>query len=135
MKGSILRITEKGLILIEDEPQETGSVIEFDIRLPQDALIDNLPLKGTIIKSEAVEHHSGIKYLHEIEFLGLAVSDKLILKAYIKFLEREKLIDELYTHGDLKSLTENLKECNEEIIERLALLEFTYAKTKKITFH
>lgn len=135
MKSNILHLTENSLTLIENEPKETSSIIEFEIRLPKDALIDNLPLKGIVIKSEAVAYNNEKKHLQEISFVDLTGPDRAILKAYIKYLEREKVIDDLHTHADFKRVMESVMECKEEIIERLAMIEFTCAKTKDIPFH
>jgi hypothetical protein len=144
MKNRILHLTEDNLTLIEFEPKDTGSVIEFEIGLPEGALIDRLALKGTVIRSEAVTFDNGEQYLHHIRYLDQTASDKLVLSAYIKYLERTKVIDELvgnkkigglYKNAEIKSLMENFYECSQEIFERFAVIKFAYTKTKDTFFH
>ncbi|MBT6499643.1 MAG: hypothetical protein HOK67_07045 [Deltaproteobacteria bacterium] len=144
MKNNILHLTENNLTLIEYEPKAVGSIIEFEIGLPKGALIDSLALKGTVISSEAVHYDNGGKYIQNIRFLDQSAPDRLILKAYIKYLERNKVIDELvankkieglYENSDIKSIMVNFYECSEEIFERFALIEFSYTKTKNRFLH
>ncbi len=135
MEMGILSLTENSLVLVDDKPFKLGSIIEFAIQFPEDALIESLPLKGKITKTEKADDTNKSKYLCEVTFQELTTADKLILTAYIQYLKREKVIDDLYTLPDLRSLLKNTEKCREEIKERLALIEFNYAKTKNIPFH
>ncbi len=136
MKNNILRLTENGLILIEDkEAQEVGSIITVEIRLPKDTLIDKLSLKGEVIKSEIIDSNNGKRRLHEVVFVDLTDTDSQILNAYILFLERERKLDNLFRDMDFKGIVKSVRECKEEIIERLALVEFSQAKEKDVPFH
>ncbi|MBU3917525.1 hypothetical protein KKA14_18485 [bacterium] len=134
MINSIVRLMEDNLTLITSEPEEIGVTTDFEIKLPKDVILDSLSLRGKVTKRARLSNDQGAYYLMEISVLDLTETNRLILLAYIKYLEREKQLDDLFTHFNLKSVMENVLKCRDEFIEYKALEEFINAKIKDVTF-
>ena len=135
MKNDILRLKENIITLIGNLPKEIGSHIEFEIKLPKGTALENIFLKGTVVECSQILHDKRNEYLLEISVSSLTELDGEVLQAYIKYLEREKQVDESYTQSDIVNLLEIVQKCREEIVNHKALEEYIHAKIKGLSFH
>lgn len=135
MENNIIQLAEDRIILLDDEPQFEGDKVEFHIKFPEGALIDSLKLFGIVERCEVIRKNDQEKYLLKISLFKPNDSDLLILRSYLVYLEREKLIDQIHNSLDFNAITKNILRCKNEWCEHSAINEFLWAKINNETFH
>lgn len=135
MKSSILQIEESKIVVANKVALAIGSLIDFDIIFPEGSIIRSLGLQGIVKDCSKIETNESTNYIIEVAVSEMEETKRLILQSYIKYLERERLIDEMRNKLDLKGLTEGIVECGEECFKYSAVKEYIWAKINKTEFH
>ncbi len=130
----IICITQDTVTLYNKSPFKIGSDINVDIELPEEILLDSFQLGGTIRTCNHIQNNGSSGYLMEININNLPTTEKLILKAYVDFLEREKQINEIKI--DYDALENAFTNFGQQLNQLMAEASFLLEKSQgKITIH
>ena len=146
--NKVIELTESTLKLKSDQPRNEGTKVDVDITFPEGATIKSLLVSGIVIKCDLVNyrHDNSDNYLLEVQIDRLTAVAEKILKAYIDFLQRDKMLKEIRTDqhspqevfynldGKLNQLLKTSKEAEMNLRGALEQLRIKNSN-KKIIFH
>jgi len=81
----LLDLTEETATILYDESQKQGSVVEFEIEMPEEVLLDSFTINGVVTKSDYIRNNGSSGYLTELKIGDLSIENRKILAAYVAF--------------------------------------------------
>lgn len=92
---TLVELTEDIACLRTRVPKEIGTTIHFDVKLPGN--LGTFLLCGTLTHCKRVNHYGSDAYKWKLKLGPLLLTEKKILKAYVEYLERVKIIEEAFS--------------------------------------
>lgn len=121
MKKEIIRLTNDFVVFSAEKPKEIGTEANLDIRLPQDTDLDSFSVRGTITDCRHVLDNGNSRYVIEMNIGELPEKNRMILDAYVNFLEREKVLDKM--RKDNEELQKAIHRLREKLMEVIVVSE------------
>lgn len=130
----LIDLTEETATILYDESQEQGSVVEFEIEMPEGVLLDSFTLNGVVTKSDYIRNNGSSGYLTELKIGDLSIEKRKILDAYVAFLKQEKELDKI--HIDYDAIQNAIHKLSQNFFQIVSIVEQLSGKpSKKITLH
>jgi len=119
-----IRLAEDVVTLRSDRPKHMGTRVDLEVELPEGILLQSFTINGTITSCKYVSDNGSGSYISEMKIGDISPMNKEILKAYVDFLERRKMLKRLKT--DLKVLQGAFSDLG----ERLGQLRATWERMR-----
>ncbi len=132
MKNRLLRLEGNSLVLIRDTPEKIDSKIKFEINLPQGAVLEKLTIEGKVNNCVQAAMDGENRYVTEVDISNLMDTDRLILDAYMTYLEREKQVDEIHTGLDLEGILSDILESEAGGLDEKSIREYIAIRLKNL---
>ena len=127
-------MTKDTVVFNTDTPKDIGAKMDLEVPLPEDVLLDSFTLNGTITDCRHIRNNGTNVYMLEMSIGGLPEKNRLILDAYIDFLEREATLNKIKI--DNMELQNALTNLGEKLTQLLTLSELLMRKAQgKIMIH
>ena len=134
MKEEIIKLTKDTVVFNTETPKDIGEKMDLEVPLPEDVLLDSFTLNGTITDCRHIRNNGTNVYMLEMSIGGLPEKNRLILDAYIDFLEREATLNKIKI--DNMELQNALTNLGEKLTQLLTLSELLMRKAQgKIMIH
>ncbi len=88
----MIKLSANTATLHADAPKDVGSIMAVEVKLPEGVLLESFVLNGTISGCEPGRHNGSKAYILEMKIGRLSPVNKMVLKAYVDFLEREEML-------------------------------------------
>jgi len=121
MNYEIIKLTKNNVKFSSDKPRSIGTESELEIALPKDANLDSFTIKGTITDCRHVRNNGASSYLFDMNISELSEKNRLILDAYVDFLERENILAKI--RNDNQELQNALSNLGEKLMQLIAVSE------------
>ena len=128
-----IKLTEESVVLHANTPRNIGTIIDFEIKLPDGILLKSFTLNGTVSGCEYAGDDSSNQYFLEIKIGDISPMNKKILEAYIDFLKREERLKGIKV--DFSALQESLNDFEEKVRQLRATSEFVRTSLEKTLRH
>ncbi len=130
----LIGLTEDTATILYDELKKEGSVVEFEIEMPQEIFLDSFTINGVVIKSDYIRNNGSSGYLTELKIGDLSIENRKILAAYVAFLRQEKELDKI--HIDYDAIQNAIHKLSQSFFQIVSIAEKMSGKpSKKITLH
>ncbi|NVM21880.1 MAG: hypothetical protein HWN68_08890 [Desulfobacterales bacterium] len=93
--SELIELTGETITLYADTPKGVGSTIDFEVKLPEGILLKSFMINGTITACESVRHNGSCNYMIQMRLGEISPINKMILEAYIDFLERDNMLKKI----------------------------------------
>ena len=134
MKEEIIKLTKDIVVFSTETPKDIGAKMDLEVPLPRDVHLDSFTLNGTITDCRHIRNNGTNVYMLEMSIRGLPEKNKLILDAYIDFLEREEIFNKIKI--DNMELQNALTNLGEKLMQLITLSELLMREAQgKITIH
>jgi hypothetical protein len=134
MKEEIIRLTKDTVVFSTEMPKDIGVKMDIEVPLPEDVHLDSFTLNGTITDCRHIRNNGTNVYMLEMSIGGLPEKNRLILDAYIDFLEREEILNKIKM--DNMELQNALTNLGEKLTQLISLSELLMREAQgKITIH
>jgi len=130
----LIDLTEETATILYDESQKQGSVVEFEIEMPEEVLLDSFTINGVVTKSDYIRNNGSSGYLTELKIGDLSIENRKILAAYVAFLKQEKELEKI--HIDYDAIQNAIYKLSQSFFQIVSISEQLSGKpSKKITLH
>ena len=127
-------LTEDTATILYDEFQKQGSVVEFEIEMPEEIHLDSFTINGVVTKSDYIRNNGSSGYLTELKIGDLSIENRKILVAYVSFLRQEKELEKI--HIDYDAIQNAIQKLSQSFFQIVSIAEQLSGKpSKKITLH
>ncbi len=134
MKEQIIKITRDKVVFRTETHKEIGNRTEVEIELPKGINMATFSVNGIITDCRPVQDRVNSTYLVEMRLDEPSEQNRLILDAYVDFLEKEVLLEQIRKKNE--TLHKALNKLSEKMTQVIAVAEFSLEKIKgKQTLH
>lgn len=130
----LIGLTEDTATILYDELKKEGSVVEFEIEMPEEIFLDSFTINGVVTKSDYIRNNGSSGYLTELKIGDLSIENRKMLIAYVAFLRQEKELDKI--HIDYDAIQNAIHKLSQSFFQIVSIAEKVSGKpSKKITLH
>jgi hypothetical protein len=129
MSSNLIDLTEETATIIYDTYQEQGSVLEFEINMPEEILLESFIINGVVTKSDYIHNNGSSGYLTKMMIGDLSAENRKILSAYVIFLKQERVLDEIYI--DCNAIQNAISKFEKCFLQVVSIAEQLNGKSKK----
>ncbi|SPD73328.1 hypothetical protein PITCH_A1800014 [uncultured Desulfobacterium sp.] len=134
MNHEIIKLTKNMAVFSADTPISIGTESDLEIALPKDVTLDSFTIKGMITECRHVRNNETSSYLFKMNITELTEKNRLILDAYVDFLEREKILDKI--RKDNQELQNALSKLGDKLMQLIAVSELLIREAQgKVVMH
>ena len=123
MTEEILKLTKDTVVFSTEAFREIGKEAEIKIGLPEGVDLDSFSVRGIVTDSKHIRSNGNSTYIVEMDLGELPEKNRIIFDAYLAFLEREAVLDELKKDDEeLQAALTTLEEKMRQVIAAFELL-------------
>ena len=127
MDHEIIKLTKNSVVFSAATPMEIGAESELEIPLPKDVNLDFFTVTGTITDCRHISNKMTNSYLFEMDITDLPKKERVILDAYVDFLEREEMLNRIRI--DNQELQKALGNLGDKLMQLIAVSELLIRET------